>query len=140
MEELSHLLGSEYSKFLSFNSLDKTSFVMGSELWEENFDALLTLVKRYIIDVWEARKVKLYGNDSCPSELPSQCLTGNQVIGAYGKFEGKCLDKNVNGACVNTGKGLLVGLAGIGNMCMRVNGSAHGCGCVVYGSSAMTVC
>ena len=37
MEELSHLLGSMYSEFLSFNSLEKTSFVMGSEHWEEDF-------------------------------------------------------------------------------------------------------
>ena len=44
--------------------------MLGSELWEENFSALLSLVKRYIVDVWEARKTKLY--DSCPSKLQSQ--------------------------------------------------------------------
>ena len=56
MEKLSQLLGSKYSHFLSLNSIEKTSFVLGSELWEENFYSLLTLVKRYIVDIWEFRK------------------------------------------------------------------------------------
>ena len=41
----------------------------------------------------------------------------NWESGVWG-FPGKCLDKNVNGRCVNTDKGLLVGLTGIGNTCM----------------------
>ena len=139
MEELSLLIGSKYSEFVSFNSLEKTSFVMGSELWEKNCDALLSLVKRYVVDVWEARKINLYGNDSCPSKLPSQCSAGNQGFGAHGKLSGKLVDKNVNCACVSTGK---VGLGGgIESTCMRVDsGSAHLCGCVVYGDSAMAAC
>ena len=60
MEELSHLLGLQFSQFISLDSVGKTSFVLGSELWEENFSALLSLVKRYKVDVWEARKTKLY--------------------------------------------------------------------------------
>ena len=47
MEELSHLLGLKFSQFISLDSVGKTSFVVGSELWEENFSALLSLVKRY---------------------------------------------------------------------------------------------
>ena len=43
MEELSHLLGSKFSQFFSLDSVGKTSFVLGSELWEENFSALLSL-------------------------------------------------------------------------------------------------
>ena len=77
MEKLSQLPGSKYSHFLSLNSIEKTSFVLGSELWEENFYSLLTLVKRYIVDIWEFRKNKLYGSDSCPSILQSQCSAGN---------------------------------------------------------------
>ena len=42
MEELSHLLGLKFSQFISLYSVGKTSFVFGSELWEENFSALLT--------------------------------------------------------------------------------------------------
>ena len=56
---------------------------MGSELWEENFSALLSLVKRYIVDVWEARKTKLY--DSCPSKLQSQHSAFIIIITLYGK-------------------------------------------------------
>ena len=33
------------TKFLFLNSVEKTCFIMGSELWEENFSALLSLVK-----------------------------------------------------------------------------------------------
>ena len=35
--------------------------MLGCELWTENFNAMLALVKEYIIDLWEVRKVKLYG-------------------------------------------------------------------------------
>ena len=45
---------------------DKTAYVLGSELWEENFEDTLTLVKEFIVDVWELRKQKLYGEDTCP--------------------------------------------------------------------------
>ena len=37
MEELSHLLGSKFSQFLSSDSVEKTSFILGSELWEKFF-------------------------------------------------------------------------------------------------------
>ena len=37
MEELSHLLGSKFSQFLSLDSVEKTSFILGSELWEDIF-------------------------------------------------------------------------------------------------------
>ena len=81
---------------MSLNSVEKTSFVLGSELWEENFYSLLNLVKRFIVDVWELRKMKLYGNDSCPSKLQSQCSAGNlSSNGAMGKL-GKLPDKIVN--------------------------------------------
>ena len=79
MGELSHLIGSKYSEFLSCNSLEKTSFVLGSELWEEKFDALLALVKRYVLDVWEARKIKLYGNDPM-----NYCLSAQLGISLLG--------------------------------------------------------
>ena len=101
MEELSHLLGSKFSQFLSLDSVEKTSFIMGSELWEENFSALLSLVKRFIVDVWEVRKIKLYGNDSCPSKLLSQHSAEN-LAGTKGKFKGKSLlHANVNKGNVN---------------------------------------
>ena len=48
--------------------MDKLSYVLGSELWESKFDGLLSLVKEYIIDVWEIRKHKLYDSDSGPGQ------------------------------------------------------------------------
>ena len=41
-----HFYISIQNYLLSFNGLEKTSFVLGSELWEGTFCALLTLVKR----------------------------------------------------------------------------------------------
>ena len=38
------------------NSLDKSSFVLGNELWQEHFEAL---VVAYIIDIWEEGKSRL---------------------------------------------------------------------------------
>ena len=141
MEELSHLLGSKFSQFLSLDSVEKTSFIMGSELWEENFSALLSLVKRFIVDVWEARKIKLYGNDSCPSKLSSQHSAEN-LAGTQGKLQGKSLlYGNVNKANVNINKGKELLGVGDNNNCVRVDGcSAHCCGCVVYGGIAMAAC
>ena len=45
--------------------------VLGSELWEYDFDHFLSLVKEYVVGVWDARKQKLYSDDSCPSQLNS---------------------------------------------------------------------
>ena len=39
---------------------ERASFVLRCEFWTENFNAMLALVKKYIIDLWEVRKVKLY--------------------------------------------------------------------------------
>ena len=33
----------------------------GCELWMEIFNSLFALAKEYIIDLWEVRKAKLYG-------------------------------------------------------------------------------
>ena len=61
--------------------MEKSSYVLGSELWESKFDELLSLV--YIIDVWEIRKHKLYDSDSGPGQqLHSQSSPGER----NGKF------------------------------------------------------
>ena len=50
-------LGGSYAQFDATSSLDKSSFVLGNELWEEHFESLLALVKAYIIDIiWELRQ------------------------------------------------------------------------------------
>ena len=40
----------------------------GSELWEEYFNSLLHLVKDYVVNIWEVRKIKIYGDDSSQSQ------------------------------------------------------------------------
>ena len=68
--------------------------MLGYELWKENFDSMLTLVKEYIIDVWEVRKVKLCG-EPCSAQPQSQSSAGDprdgtvvrgQRRGKFGKF------------------------------------------------------
>ena len=52
-------------------------------MWEEHFDSLLPLVKDYVGDIWEARKIKLYGDDSSQS----QSSTGD--LGEFTGIEGQ---------------------------------------------------
>ena len=56
MEKLRELLGNGYAEFDKLNSIEKTAYVLGSELWEYNFDDLLSLVKEYVVGVWDERK------------------------------------------------------------------------------------
>ena len=55
-KKLQELLEDEYEDFESLDKVEKSSYVLGSELWASKFDGLLSLVKEYIIDVWEIRK------------------------------------------------------------------------------------
>ena len=41
--------------------------MLGSELWEDNFGSLLSIVKEFLVDVWESRKLKLYDDNACPA-------------------------------------------------------------------------
>ena len=69
--------------------MEKSSYVLGSELWESKFDELLSLVKEYIIDVWEIGKHKLYDSDTGPGQqLHSQSSSGerNGNFRQNGKF------------------------------------------------------
>ena len=65
-EALKQLLGE------TLTAVEKTSYVLGSENWEDDFDALLRLVKEFIVAVWEVRKQKLYSDDSYPGQLQRQ--------------------------------------------------------------------
>ena len=58
--------------------IDKTAYVLGSQLLEENFEDTLRLVKEFIVDVWEVRKQKLYGEETCPSHHQCQTLAGDR--------------------------------------------------------------
>ena len=45
--KLQEKLGNGFERFDALDSLGKSSFILGSELWEEHFDSLLPLVKDY---------------------------------------------------------------------------------------------
>ena len=47
-----------FERFDALDSLGKLYFILGSELWEEHFDSLLPLVKDYVVNIWEARKIR----------------------------------------------------------------------------------
>ena len=54
--KLQDFLGEGFQEFQALDSKGKSSFVLGSELWEENFSSLLELVKGYVLRIWELRK------------------------------------------------------------------------------------
>ena len=91
MLKLEELLGDRHADFEVLNSIEKTSYVLWSELWEQNFKSLLCLVKEFIVNVWEVTKQILYGDDSCPNQLQSQSspwgLGG--AAGVEGQRDGK---------------------------------------------------
>ena len=61
--------------FEQLSDIDKTAYILGSELWEENFEDTHRLVKEFIVDAWEGSR--LYGEDTCPSHYQCQTLAGD---------------------------------------------------------------
>ena len=96
--KLQEKLGNGFERFDALDSLGKSSFILGSELWEEHFDSLLPLVKEYVVDVWEARKIKLYGDDSSQS----QSSTGD--LGEFTGIVGQSGENMCQGGKPDTGK------------------------------------
>ena len=94
MIKLRSTLGDAFKDFEALDNIERASFVLGCELWTENFDAMLALVKEYIIDLWEVRKVKIYGEPCCtqPQSQSSAgdprngTVVGGQRRGEFGKF------------------------------------------------------
>ena len=86
--KLEELLGDRCADFEALNSVEKTSYVLGSELWEQNFKSLHGLDK---VSVWEVRKQNLYGDDSCPNQLQPQSSPGGLgcATGVEGQRDGK---------------------------------------------------
>ena len=118
--ELQEKLGNGFERFDALDSLGKSYFILGSELWEEHFDSLLPLVKDYVVDIWEARKIKLYDDDSSQS----QSSTGD--LGDFTGIEGQ----SGKGGKPDTGKFYSSYIG------MNVCGSAYENGCVVDGACA----
>ena len=96
--KLQEKLGNGFERFDALDSLGKSSFILGSELWEEHFDSLLPLVKDYVVDIWEGRKIKLYGDDSSQS----QSSTGD--LGEFTGIEGQSGKNMCQGGKPDTGK------------------------------------
>ena len=89
MKKLQELLEDNYEDFESLETVEKSSYVLGSELWESKFDGLLALVKEYIVEVWEIRKHKLYDSDSGSGlQLDTQSSPGERSdkFSQNGKF------------------------------------------------------
>ena len=62
MNKLQELLDDDYVNFDSLDNVEKSSYLLGSELWESNynkFDGLLSLVKECVVDMWEIQKHNL---------------------------------------------------------------------------------
>ena len=82
MTKLQELLEDDYVDFESLDNIEKSSYVLGSELWESKFDGLLSLVRIIIIiiiDVWEI--YYNYDSDSGPGQqLHSQSSPGDLAV------------------------------------------------------------
>ena len=96
----------------------RTSYVLGSEAWEEYSSGLLGLIKDFVLSVWEERKVRLYDEHANVHQYHSQNDSGDLRGVAGGDGELGCL---------------WCGKAGTSHLC---DGSAHSSGCVVNGSNA----
>ena len=57
MKKLQELLEDDYEDFELLDNIEKSSYVLGSELWESKFDGFLSLVKEYIVDVWDYKNI-----------------------------------------------------------------------------------
>ena len=106
--------------------------MLGGKNWEDDFDALLHLVKQFIVDVWEMRKQKLYSDDSYPSQLQRQSSAGDQ--GPVAGVGGRVGKSGKSGVSHGKGEDHVVH-AGVNCVC-NVCGSTHSCECVVNGSFA----
>ena len=58
-------------------------------MWEEHFDSLLPLVKEYVVNIWEARKITLYGDDSSQSQSSAGDL--GDLLGLRGRVVRICV-------------------------------------------------
>ena len=56
MLELRRELGDRFEHFQSLDSFEKSSYVLGSEALEEYSSGLLSLIKDFVLSVWEERK------------------------------------------------------------------------------------
>ena len=114
MLELRREFGDRFEHFQSLDSFEKSSYVLGSEAWEEYSSGLLGLIKDFVLSVWEERKVRLYGEHANVHQSQSQNDSGDLrgIAGGDGEL------------------GCLCGKADTSHLC---DGSAHSSGYMVNG-------
>ena len=66
------------------------------------FESLLALVKAYIIDIWEERKSKLYGDVECAQQPRPHSPTGD--LGEIAGVNGQNSEEMCHGGKPGTGK------------------------------------
>ena len=125
VEKLWELLGNRYAEFDKLNSIVKTAYVLGSELWEYDFDNLLSLVKKYVVGVWDACKQKY-------------CMVMTRVPVNFSPWLRICSWLELRGKWMVSSVPQ-VREEHMVRICLYVHVccSAHDCGCMVDGSSAM---
>ena len=81
-------LGGSYAHFEAMSSLEKSSFVLGNELWEEHYESLLES-----INIWEERKSRLYGDVECAQHpvLTLQLGILGKLLGLMGRIVKGCV-------------------------------------------------
>ena len=133
-EEFGLSSGPHQERF-SKSMIKKASFVLGCELWMGSFDSLFALVKEYIINLWEGRKVKLCG-ETCSTQFRSQSSAGDPRDGTVdgGQRRGTCKFSKFSHSGGVTGKLSMNDDLLCVSSC--TSGSTHLCGCVVKGMIA----
>ena len=53
MVKIEELLGNKYVDYELLNNVEKTSYILESELWEQNFKSYF---KEFIVNMWQVRK------------------------------------------------------------------------------------
>ena len=86
---LQGMLGDEFEPFSHLVVSRRCPFVLGSKLWENKCDSTLNRIS-YILDVWELRKVRLYGdNPSIEQSRNHRVLIKEQHNWHYNKCAGE---------------------------------------------------
>ena len=122
--------------------MEKSSYVLGSEMWESKCDGLLSLVKEYIIDMWEIRNINyiIVTQDQVDNSILGLHLGRGMVI-KFSQNSKFGQNGKLGHSCTNVTKGKLYGSRdsdhAIVHLGLNVSSSAHNCGCVVDGGNAM---
>ena len=91
LELLKNNFGHKFEHLKSYNIAGISHFMLGTELRGSGYEELLSLVKSYIIDIWELHKSKLYGSGTGPLQYRSRPGrdTTCQGKGKFGELGGE---------------------------------------------------